>query len=77
MPLDERKIGLVAANLMEQLGATYGDGATIEHVMIIAAVDRPGADTVHFAASDGVAHYEGIGLLRTVLLRLESSIDAG
>jgi hypothetical protein len=75
MPLDETKIGIVAANLMEQLDSTYGDGddATIEHVMIIAAVDRPGADTVHFAASEGVANYEGIGLLRTVLLKLEQS----
>jgi hypothetical protein len=70
MTIEPAKIGTVAAGLMDQL-EQYGDDATIDHVMVIAAVDYPGGDTVHYAVSEPMSNYVGIGLLRTILVRLE------
>jgi hypothetical protein len=68
MAIDETKIGLVAARLMEKLTATYGEDADaqIDHVFLLVTVSHNGQDTIEFAPSDGVANYEGVGMLDVV-----------
>lgn len=71
MPIDQSKIGVVAAELMDQLEA-YGPEAEIDHVMVIVTVDHGTQDTVHYAVSEGIAVYQGVGLMeyvKHVLLR--------
>jgi hypothetical protein len=70
--IEEAKVGNVAIGLMEQRG-DYGDDATIDHVMVIAAVHHPGGDIVHFAVSEAMPNYVGIGLLRKVQTHLEAA----
>ncbi|MGH3102763.1 MAG: hypothetical protein ACRDN6_01525 [Gaiellaceae bacterium] len=71
MPIDHAKLGNVSARLMETLDQ-YGDDANISHVIVIAAIDTPGEDTVHFAVSEGMAQYVAMGLLKKTLNVVES-----
>jgi hypothetical protein len=75
MALDQAKIGNVAARLMEQLEEIYGEDAMIEHVMLLVAVDQTGRHTIHFNVSEGIAPYEGIGMLEVVRQRLLTKLD--
>jgi hypothetical protein len=70
MAIDQAKIGTVAARLMEELERAYGEDATIDHVMLLVAVDQPGQDTIHFNVSEGIGTYEGLGMLEVVRQRL-------
>ncbi len=65
MATDEGMIGRMAAELMEQLEATYGEEAEITAALLIVNVDHGDGqqDTVHFKVSPGLARYEGIGLV--------------
>ena len=49
MAIDQAQIGMVAARLMEDIASSYGDGATIETVAVIAAVDQGAVNTLHSA----------------------------
>ena len=53
----------MAAKLMEQLEANYGEDATIKAACVIVAGDQ---NTVHFDFGPGLAPYEGLGLLEQV-----------
>lgn len=66
MAIDQTKIGLAAANLMQQLEEAYGDDAEIETVMVIAAVDHGMQNTIHFGASPGTSSHVGRGMLLSV-----------
>lgn len=65
MAIDEAMIGTVAAQLMEELSTTYGDdeGATIDRVAIVVAVDRREENTIHFRFSEHTPVWVGKGLL--------------
>ena len=67
MAIDQTKIGTVAAQLMEELEAAYGDDAEIATVALIAAVDH-GDGThyhphYHYKFSPGTPKHVGLGLL--------------
>jgi hypothetical protein len=66
MSIDQKAIGVVAAQLMEKLEQKYGEDATIDTVAILVAVDQPAQTTVEFAFSEGTAVHVGIGLLEHV-----------
>ncbi|HEY1540436.1 MAG TPA: hypothetical protein VGF63_13615 [Solirubrobacteraceae bacterium] len=66
MAIDQKAIGVVAAEMMEELEQTYGDEATIERVAIVVAVTRAGEDTVHWKFTPGTSVYMGKGLLAHV-----------
>ena len=67
MPIDQSKVGEVAAELMDIL-TTYGEDAEITAVMLITAVthDNGTKTTVHHNASPGMPVHEGLGLLMFV-----------
>lgn len=68
MSIDQRKLGEVAAGLMDALERQYSDDTELGAVMIIAAVNHHnGTQTdVHYHASSGVPKHEGLGLLQYV-----------
>jgi hypothetical protein len=64
MATDEGLVGRMAAEVMEELEATYGENAEITAALLIVNVDTgDGRDTVHFKPSPGLARHEGIGLV--------------
>lgn len=67
MAIDQAKLGVVAAKLMEQLD-TYGEDAELGAIMLLAAVDHENGTqtTVHYTVSEDLAVHEGIGLLQHV-----------
>jgi len=66
MPIDQAAVGVVAAELMEQLDQIYGDDATIERVALIVAIDRGDDTTVHYKFTPGTSVYMAKGLLAHV-----------
>ncbi|HZB83019.1 MAG TPA: hypothetical protein VE288_09270 [Rubrobacteraceae bacterium] len=68
VPIDQAKVGEVAAELMDILETTYGEDAEISAVMLITAVthDNGAKTTVHHNASPGMPVHEGLGLLMFV-----------
>jgi hypothetical protein len=66
MPIDQAAIGGVAAELMEELEAMYGDDATIERVALVVAVDRGEETVVHYKFTPGSSMYMAKGLLAHV-----------
>ncbi len=72
MAVDRAVVGAVAANLMAELEARFGDqdNANIRAVTLVVAVDymeEDGAHTeVRWGVSEGLARHEGIGLLEYV-----------
>lgn len=67
MAIDQALVGQMAANLMEQLEATYGEEAEITAATIIIAVDHgQNMNTVHSNFSPGLSTYEGLGLIEHV-----------
>jgi hypothetical protein len=70
MPIEQAKVGQVAARLMERLEHDYetDESAEVSSVILISAV-RHDADerlTVHYDTSSGLAPYEGMELLQYV-----------
>ncbi len=65
MALDQSKLGIVAAQLMEQLEQTYGDEASLGTVAVIAEVDHGDQNTIHYAFSESTPKHVGVGLLVT------------
>jgi hypothetical protein len=65
MATDESIIGRMAAELMEQIEASYGEEAEITAALLIVNVDHGDGqqETVHIKASPGLARYQGIGLV--------------
>lgn len=70
MPIDQAKVGEVAARLMEKLEHEFGkdESAEIGSVFLVAGVrhDEGRRVTVHYDTSSGTAPHEGIGLLQYV-----------
>jgi hypothetical protein len=70
MAIDSAKIGTVAAQLMEELEAAYGEDASIATVALVAAVDHGGGADYHphyhFKFSPGTPKHVGLGLLMVV-----------
>jgi len=66
MPIDQAAIGIVAAELMEELAEAYGDDASIERVALIVAIERGNESTVHYKFSVGTSVYVAKGLLTHV-----------
>jgi len=68
MPIDQTKLGAVAAELMDDLASHYGDDAELKNVVIIATVDHAGGtlDTTHWKITPGMPNYVSIGLLELV-----------
>ena len=70
MPIDQAKIGKVAARLMERLEQEFGEdeSAEIGPVLLIATVkhDEGRRATVHYDTSSGTMPYEGMRLLQRV-----------
>lgn len=65
MATDESIIGRMAAELMEQIEASYGEAAEITAALLIVNVDHGDGqqETVHIKPSPGLARYQGIGLV--------------
>lgn len=64
MATDEGMVGRMAAEVMEQLEANYGEAAEITAALLIVNVDTgDGAETLHIKPSPDLARYEGIGLV--------------
>lgn len=65
MATDEGIVGRMAAEVMEQIEATYGEDAEITAALLIVNVDHGDGqqDTLHFKFSPGLARYEAIGLV--------------
>ena len=72
MAIDEAQIGMVAARLMEQIAAAYGDEATIETVAVIASVDRGDTNTLHATWTPGTPRHVSVGMLTVVLDQLRA-----
>jgi hypothetical protein len=66
MAIDQAAIGVVAAELMEELDRLYGDEAAIERVALVVAVDRGEETTVHYKFTPGTSVYMAKGLLAHV-----------
>jgi hypothetical protein len=66
MAIDQTIVGNMAANLMEQLEAAYGEDAEITAAALIVAVDHGDNGTVHSHFSPGLSTYEGLGLIEHV-----------
>jgi hypothetical protein len=70
VPIDQAKVGQVAARLMEKLEHEVGkdQSAEIGSVFLIAAVrhDEGRRVTVHYDTSSGTTPHEGMGLLQYV-----------
>ena len=70
MAIDPAQIGTVAAQLMEEIEAAYGDDAEIATVALIAAVDHGDGASYHphyhFKFSPGTPKHVGLGLLMVV-----------
>ncbi len=70
VPIDQAKVGEVAARLMEKLEHEFGkdQNAEIGSVFLIAGVrhDEGRRVTIHYDTSSGTAPHEGIGLLQYV-----------
>ena len=66
MAIDQAAIGIVAAELMEEIEGAYGEDATIERVALIVAIERGEETTVHFKFSLGTSVYVAKGLLAHV-----------
>jgi hypothetical protein len=70
VPIDQAKVGEVAARLMEKLEHEFGKdhSAEIGSVFLIAGVrhDEGRRVTVHYDTSSGTAPHEGMGLLQYV-----------
>jgi hypothetical protein len=79
VPIDQAKVGEVAARLMEKLEHEFGEdqSAQIGSVFLIAGVrhDEGRRVSVHYDTSSGTAPHEGMGLLQYVqeLIRKDSS----
>jgi len=65
VPIDQARVGEVAAELMDILETTYGEDAQISAVMLITAVNYENGTktTVHHNASPGMPVHGGLGLL--------------
>ncbi len=72
MSIDQAAIGIVAAELMEELAETYGDDASIERVALIVAIERGDQSTVHYKFSGGTHVYVAKGLLSHVRDNLDA-----
>jgi hypothetical protein len=67
MAIDQTLVGNLAANLMAQLEAVYGEEAEITAAALIVAVDHgENMNTVHSNFSPGLSSYEGLGLIEHV-----------
>ena len=66
MAIDQAAVGLVAAELMEELEHMYGEDATIDRVALVVAVDRGPETTVHYKLTPGTPLYVAKGLLAHV-----------
>jgi hypothetical protein len=68
MPVDQSKVGNVAARLMGNLENKYGDDAEIKTVLLLVAVEHSAGtqDTIEFSASEGVSRQEGVGMLEII-----------
>jgi hypothetical protein len=66
MPIDQATIGIVAAELMEELAEAYGEDAVIERVALIVAIERGEETMVHYKFSVGTSVYVAKGLLAHV-----------
>jgi|GEM_PF-3176034 len=63
MATDQGMVGRMAAELMEQLEQSYGEGAEITAALLVVNVDTgDGRETMHIKPSPDLARYEGIGL---------------
>jgi hypothetical protein len=72
MAIDEAQIGMVAARLMEEIASSYGDGATIETVAVIAAVDHGTMNTLHSCWTPNTPRYVSVGIVTAVLDQLRA-----
>ena len=65
MAIDQAQVGRVAALLMDELEATYGEDAEIESVGLVVAVKHSGATQtgVHFRFTENTSRHVGIGLM--------------
>jgi hypothetical protein len=52
MGIDSRRVGLLAANFMEDLESKYGDDASLTSVVLIASVDDGDNDAVEYRSTD-------------------------
>ena len=68
MPIDQSRVGNVAARLMENLENKYGDDAEIKSVLLLVTVEHSDGtqDTVEIAPSEGISRHEGMGILELV-----------
>lgn len=68
VPIEQSKVGEVAAELMDILETTYEEDAEISAVMLITAVNHDDGTktTVHHNVSPGMPVHEGLGLLMFV-----------
>jgi hypothetical protein len=67
MAIDQALVGQMAANLMEQLEAAYGEEAEITAATLIVAVDHgDDMNTIHSNFSPGLATYQALGLVEHV-----------
>ena len=70
MPIEQAKVGQVAARLMERLEHDYetDESAEVSSVILISAVRHDAGErlTVHYDTSSGLALYEGMELLQYV-----------
>ncbi len=63
MPIEQSAIGVVAAEMMDELERTYGVDAAIERVALVVSVNRGEENTVHFKFSAETTVYMAKGLL--------------
>jgi hypothetical protein len=64
--IDQQKVGLVAARLMESLETKYGEDARLETVALLVTVDHGDQTSVEFALSEATPPHVAIGLLEYV-----------
>lgn len=66
MAIDQAKIGVVAAELMERLEAKYGDEAELDNVLLLVTVSHGAADSIEIQPSPGIANYVALGMLEQI-----------
>jgi hypothetical protein len=66
MTIEQSAIGVVAAEMMEELENAYGEDAQIERVALVVSVEVGDENTVHFKFSTGSTVYMAKGLLAHV-----------
>ena len=68
MAIDQAAVGTVAAQLMEQLGDSYGEDAEIDSVAVVVSVTHDGgtATDVHSKFSENTPVHVALGLMEFV-----------